>query len=125
MDFKNLRMIKYWYILFLICETVFIQALKHSHLPRIISGFLALCSVRCDMGATVTYVYVTVRQTNLTTCSVILDIFTPKSFVLLPFFFGAFAKLREVSSSFLMFFFLSVCPYIRMVQIGFHLTDFY
>ena len=58
MDFKNLRMIKYWYILFLICETVFIQALKHSHLLRIISGFLALCTVRCTVGATITYVYI-------------------------------------------------------------------
>lgn len=28
-DFKNIRMIKYWYILFLICETVFIQAVKY------------------------------------------------------------------------------------------------
>jgi len=57
MDFKNSRMIKYWYILFLICEKrVFIQALKHSHLVRIISGFQALCNVRYDTGATITYV---------------------------------------------------------------------
>jgi hypothetical protein len=56
MDFKNVRMIKYWYILFLICETVFIQALKLPHLVRIISGFQALCTVRYDTGATITYV---------------------------------------------------------------------
>ena len=111
MDFKNIRMIKYWHILVLICETVFIQALKYSHLVPIISGFQALCTVRCDTGATITYVYVTARQTNLTTFSDILDIvFTPKSFVLLSFF-GALAKLREVTSSFVLFFCLSIHPH--------------
>jgi hypothetical protein len=49
-------MIKYWHILYLICETVFIEALKHSHLVRIISGFQALCTVRYDTGAAITYV---------------------------------------------------------------------
>jgi hypothetical protein len=104
-------MIKYWYILILICKTVFIQALKHWHLVRIITGFQALCTVRYDTGATITYVYVTARQTNLTTFSDILDVvFTPKSFVLLSIF-GELAKLREVTSSSVVFFCPSIHPH--------------
>ena len=120
MDLKNIRMIKYWYILFLICETVLIQALKHSHLVRIISGFQALCTARYDTGVAITYVCVTARQTYLTTCSKILKVvFIPKYFVV-PSFLGGFAKPREITSSFVM----SVCPSVRMEQLGTHWTNF-
>jgi len=96
MDFKNRRMIEYWCILFLICETVFIQALKHAHLVRIISGILALCTVHCDSAVTITCVYVTARQTNLTTCSDMLDIFATKIFRVARLFFR---RVRETERS--------------------------
>jgi hypothetical protein len=35
-------------------------------------------------------------------------------------FLGAFAKLRQATISFVM----SVCPFIRMEQVGYHWTDF-